>query len=48
VPSFWLEDRLLAAPPLGFWAASHGGRDLAAAFVGLHRKTAGLEGSAGR
>jgi len=48
VPSFWLGDRLLAAPPLGFWAAPHGERDLAATFAGLHSKTAGLEGSAGR
>ncbi len=42
VPSFWLEDRLLAAPPLGFWAAplEAGEGDLAAAFAGLCSKNA--------
>jgi tRNA(Ile)-lysidine synthase len=35
VPSFWREGRLLAVPPLGYWAVAGGEGELEAVFAGL-------------
>jgi tRNA(Ile)-lysidine synthase len=37
VPSFWREERLIAVPPLAYWAPPHAAGDLTATFAGVRR-----------
>ena len=41
VPSFWLADRLIAIPSLGYWTDPHSVGDLEATFLGLVLRDSG-------